>query len=70
MEQFEAEVASSALSDNFSHSKEVGGEAEGVLYTIDLRLERDASGSLMLLGSIHDNNTAKFSMLEERNSIG
>ena len=69
MERLEAEAASDALSDDFSLSEEVSGEAEGVLYTIDLRIERDANGSRMLLGSVHDNNNAKFSLLEERKPI-
>lgn len=69
MERFEAETTSGALSDDFSLSEEVGGKVEGVLYTINLRIERDANGSRTLLGSIHDNNIAKFSLLEERKPI-
>ncbi|PJE37558.1 hypothetical protein CVM52_06065 [Pseudooceanicola lipolyticus] len=69
MEQFDADAASSTLSEDLSLSEEVWGEAEGVLYTIDLRLERGANGSLTLLGSIHDYNTAKLSLLRARRSI-
>ena len=69
MERFEADAASDAMSDDFSLSEQVSEEVEGVLYTIDLRIERDANGSLTLLGSIHDNNTAKFDLLEERKTI-
>ncbi|WP_095589455.1 hypothetical protein [Actibacterium ureilyticum] len=35
-------------------------------YTIEIRIERSREGALALLGSIHDNNTNKFSLLEER----
>ncbi|MGR3515273.1 MAG: hypothetical protein ACU0GG_21120 [Paracoccaceae bacterium] len=69
MELLEAKAASSALHDDYSVSKELGGEVDGVLYTIDLRVERDTNGSRTLFGSIHDNNSAKFSMLEERKSL-
>jgi hypothetical protein len=69
MARFEAEATPSELSDDFSLSEEVSGEAAGAYYTIRLRLEQHANGSLTLLGSIHDNNTAKFILLEERKTF-
>jgi|GEM_PF-5314245 len=69
MARFEAQVAPDEFSENFSLSEEVSGKAEGVVYTVDLRLEQSNSGSLSVHGSIHDNNTAKFNLLEERKTI-
>lgn len=69
MAKFESEVALGEFSDNFSLSEEVSGKSEGVFYTIDLRLEQGKRGSISVHGSIHDNNTAKFTLLEERKTI-
>jgi len=66
LERFEAEVESSEISDTFSLSEKAWAETGGVLYTIDLKVEPNANGSLTLLRRIHDNNTSKFSVLEER----
>ena len=57
------------LPDSFSLSEDVSGSIDGMLYTIDMRVERDNNGVRILLGSIHDNNPAKFSLLEERKSL-
>jgi len=41
-------------------------DRDGILYTVDLRVEKLQDGELVLVGTIHDNATAQFDLLEER----
>lgn len=70
LERIGSSDAHNQLSESFSYSEDVNGKVGSVLYTINIRVERCADGTRVLLGSIHDNNTAKFSLLEERKSLG
>lgn len=69
LERIGSSDAHNQLSESFSYSEDVNGKVGGVLYTINMRVERYADSTLVLLGSIHDNNTAKFNLLEERKSL-
>lgn len=38
----------------------------GILYRVEMAVEQIGSGRFAVVGKIHDNNTYRFSMLEER----
>ena len=58
-------VRAGGVSCPFSISDEASGRETSTRYTIEIKLMPNADGSMRLYGSIHDNNTAKFELLEE-----